>query len=136
MAYTRAYLLAKWSSGATKRAFRVKMDGYRPGTSHPKQMARNLDGDVQEARGTSKSQIAGTIFIDEDDDGSTIEYDAVTYDLAQLADLEAMYEATDLQVKRFGDSAFFDAVTVGDLVWSVMDVVGTFSIAEVKIIEA
>jgi len=136
MAYTRAYLLATWTGGTVKRAFKVKMDGYRPGTGYPKQMGRNLSGDLLEARGTDKEQFAGTILIDEGDSGSTIVYDTVTYNLAQLADLRAMYAATDLQIKRFEDSAFFSAATVGDLLYSVMDTAGRFTTAEVQIVES
>jgi len=135
MAYTRAYLLATWSSGSTKRAFRIKMDGYRPGTGYPKQIGRNLSGDLLEARGVDKDQFTGTVLIDERDSGGTVIYDTVTYNLAQLADLKAMYAATDLQIKRFEDTSFFSAATVGELSYTVMDTVGRISMAEVRIVE-
>lgn len=134
MAYTRQYLLATYST-STKVAFPVQVDGYRAPTQFPKQVGRNLAGTLLQANGQSKKLFAGNLVLDESMSGQTVVYDTVTYNIGQASHLEAMYSATNLQVKRHGDAAFWSAATMGDFDPQLMTPTASVQTAPVQIVE-
>lgn len=113
MGYTRTHLLVTYGTD-TKVAFPVRVEGFRAPTTFPKQTSRNLAGALLQATAPAKRAFVGSLVLDESQAGQTVEYDSVTYSIGQASHLLAMYSATNMQVKRHGDSDFWSAAMMGD----------------------
>ena len=114
MAFAREHLLAMHTSDTVKLAITVMYEGYDGDivTQHA-QVERNWSGDLVVKAGEQKRAFVGTVAVDDDASG-TIEYDSVTYTIATPAMIAAMSGKTDLSLKSFDDSAFWDAWIVSD----------------------
>ena len=116
MAFTREALFLKWSSGATKKAFKVLRVDYRGGIeTKPANYTRSqYDGSLLIIRGiVTPRRFAGTI-LGEDSPSGTANDGVEDIDYGSIADLKLAWAATDLQAKSFEDSAYWDAEWIGD----------------------
>lgn len=111
MAFTRQSVLMKWSAGTVERAFPVLKEGYRGGTeTKPAAYSRSLyDDSLQAVRATSKRRFMGVLSVLDSPSGTI---DSVTQ--GSIADARSAHAATDLQVKSFEDSAYWNAEWMGD----------------------
>ena len=110
MAFTRESVLLKWSGGGTERSFRVLREGYSGGaTVKPASYARSLsDGGMLRVHGTRYRSFQAVLLVLDSPSGSI---DSVTE--GDIDELEAAFQATDLQCKSLEDSAYWDAEWVG-----------------------
>jgi hypothetical protein len=102
-------------------------------------VSRNLSGTHLEARGVSKRSFIGTLVLDEATSSDTVNYTVDgsndTYDIGQVSDIDGMYAATDIQICRHGDSAFFDAAIVGNPEFVNMTPDGRVQLLRVQFVE-
>lgn len=134
MAYTREHLLVTYGTN-NKVAFPVRVEGFRAPTTYPKQTGRNLAGALLQAHAPAKRAFMGSLILDESQSGQTVEYDSVTYSIGQASHLLAMYSATNMQVKRHGDSAFWNAAVIGDFDPELLTPTASVQTALVQIVE-
>lgn len=109
MAFTREALFLKWSTGTTKRAFKVLQGGYQGGDK-PKMAtyARSLyDNSLLIVRpGSTKRKFTGMI-VGTDTASGTANDGSENINWGTIAELEAAWAATDLEAKSFEDSSYF-----------------------------
>lgn len=115
MAFTRNALFLKHTSGSVKFAFKIRFTDYRGDTeTKPTSYARSLyDGGLLAVKGSSKRRFTGTV-IGEDSASGTANDGVEDIDFGDIDELKACWEATDLQVKGFSDSAYWSAEWMGD----------------------
>lgn len=115
MAFAREHLLVTHTTGSPVRlALEVMVEGYdgEVDVLHA-QVERNMSGDLIVKQGLTKRIFVGQVAIDDDVTG-TIVYDSVTYTRATPALIKACIGKTDLQLKSFGDTVFWDAWITSD----------------------
>ena len=134
MAYTREHLLVTYGTN-NKVAFPVRVEGFRAPTTYPKQTGRNLAGALLQTHAPAKRAFMGSLILDGSHSGQTVEYDSVTYNIGQASHLLAMYSATNMQVKRHGDSAFWNAAVIGDFDPELLTPTASVQTALVQIVE-
>lgn len=108
MSFSREHLLITHTSDSVKLAVEVLFEGYDGDrTTLHAQVERNMSGGLVIKKGVTKRLFIGMVAYDSDASGTT-EYDSVTYTNATPALILACLGKTDLKVKSFDDTAFWD----------------------------
>jgi len=112
MAFTRAAVLLKWNSGATERAFKVSRDSYAGGRdTKPASYDRSAhDGSLLIVRAPNTPRSFMALIKAEDSPSGTT--GGVAW--GSITELKAAWAATDLQVKSFEDSDYWNGEWKGD----------------------
>jgi len=109
--FTREYLLLNYASNTGNGyAFPVLREEYAGGmAANPKKLTRNRTGTLLVVRvPATKREFKGFVLADARATG-TVVYDTVTYILGTDANLKTMLRKTDLTVKSFEDTTFWNA---------------------------
>jgi hypothetical protein len=132
MSYSEEYVYLLWDGGNTKHAFPAKFEGYEGGrVDFPAQLSRNLSGTLLVATGTSKRHFLATLVIDDNEVGTVVG----SYTVGSLANLQAAYGATDLQIQAPDDGSPWNARLVGSYQPRPLTPIGTVTECPIEAIE-
>lgn len=120
MAFSRRAMFFKWGftgkTPANKYAFLISQEGYSGGHKEkPASYSRSLyDGSLLIVRGiTTPRKFQGIAIGYSSRPGTTANDGTEDISLGSISDLAAAWAATDLQVKSFEDSSYWEAEWVG-----------------------
>lgn len=111
MAFTRQAVFLKWSSGATKYCFQVKIEGYAGGDEDkPASYSRSLyDGSLQRVYGPVTPRRFIAVLTVQDSPSGTFNDGSEDISLGSISNLKSAWAATDLQCKSFEDTDYWNA---------------------------
>ena len=116
--FTRDALFLKWDSGATKKCFRVLMEGYQHSEMKPAGYGRSwFDNRLLAVRASTQPHLLrGAILVYHYiEDGTEQENDgSEDIDVGDIDDLKLAWAATDLQAKAHEDDDYWTAECVGE----------------------